>query len=527
MAKSLLTKKYYIFIIGCAQNYSDAERAARVLEDADYSFTNDEKEADLIIALACSVRQTAVDRIYGKAKIWKSLKKKPLLIISGCILPKDKTKLMSVFDLIFEIKDLQNLPELLKAISDKKLVKIPIPVIPAEAGILKIPGQARDDILIDIKPEDDKLEDSGPSFSRYKIGIRPDRQARMTNNEYFNYLSINPKHSSTFRALVPISNGCNNFCSYCAVPYVRGREVSRPFKEIIEEIKELVGKGYKEIILLGQNVNSYGKANSKQQIVNSKQTRTVILATQGDQNQNVPNTDSRFWTSQNNDTRKEEPFLQLLKEIDKIPGDFWARFISNHPKDMTENLIKTLGKLKKATPAIHLPLQSGSNKILKAMNRNYTKAKFLNLVKKIRKEIPECAITTDVIVGFPGETEMGFEETVAVFEKAGFDMAYISQYSPRQETIAAKLKDNVSKEEKKKREEVLNKILSKTALENNQKFVRKTVKVLIDGQKGGKFYGRSLQNKVVEIQTRKKGLIGTFQEIKIEKATPWKLIGTL
>ena len=251
-------KKYYLWPLGCAQNVSDAERVATVLEENGYSITSEESEADILAVLACSVKQSAIDRIHGRSKIWKKYDKKSLKILSGCVLPKDRKKMEAIFDVIFEIKDLKELPKL---ISSQKTLK--------------------------------------------------------TDKQYFSYLSIRPKHSNNFQALVPISNGCNNFCTYCAVPYTRGREVSRPFDEIVDEVNDLVTDGYKEITLLGQNVNSYG-----------------------------------------NDIKNGKNFLNLLEELDKIEGKFWIRFISNHPKDFPDELLEKLPKLKKVPPHIHLPMQS-------------------------------------------------------------------------------------------------------------------------------------------------------------------------
>jgi tRNA-2-methylthio-N6-dimethylallyladenosine synthase len=320
------------------------------------------------------------------------------------------------------------------------------------------------------------------------------RQAR--NDNLREYLSVKPVYESSFRAYVPISTGCDNFCTYCAVPYTRGREKSRSEKEILTEVRDLVKRGFKEITLLGQNVNSYG--------------------------QDI----------------KNATFVQLIKKIDKIPGDFRVYFYSNHPKDMSDILIDTLSKLKHFPRYIHLPLQSGNDVILKKMNRHYTQKQYLELVSKIKKAMPNVTLTTDIIVGFPGETEKEFADTIDVMEKAGYDMAFLAQYSPRPETVAAKLPDNVSKAEKVRREKILQQLLAKTVLENNKKLVGETVQVLIDEEKparttdgNGKLYGRTEGYKVVEIPKgtvpfEKQSLkIGQFVNIKITKSGSWKLIG--
>lgn len=458
-----LFKKYFLLPLGCAQNISDAERVATLLEENGFVITSDESEADIICVLACSVRQSAIDRIYGRSKIWDKYKKKSLKILSGCVLPKDRKKMDAIFDLIFEIKDLPQLPSLI----DNVLKQNPkLEILNSKQSRNTNDKNSKQNIL-DLNNLD--------LFRNSKLEIRN------SSENYFDYLSVHPKYTDNFRAYVPISNGCNNFCSYCAVPYTRGREVSRSFNEIVNEVRDLVKNGYKEITLLGQNVNSYG-----------------------------------------NDIKGGKSFLDLLEELDKIPGKFWIRFISNHPKDFPDELIETLPKLGKVTPYIHLPLQSGSTKILKAMNRKYTQEDYLKLVEKIRKNIPNVSIGTDTIVGFPGETEKDFKESIKVFEKAKFDMAYIAQYSPRQGTVSAKMKDDIPKEIKKQRDKKLNEVLKKTALENNKKYIGKTVEVLVEKEYKGFLWGRTDTYKLVKFKGPE-ALIGTFVNLKIKNATAWTL----
>ncbi len=411
-------------------NYSDAERIATVLDSLGYSRTLDENEANLFFVISCSVRQSAINRIYGKVKDLKDRKEQGqelTTILSGCVLETDKKKLAKVFDVIFEIKDLEKLPELL--------------------------------------------------------GRKPSARSG-------EYLSVIPHYESSFRAYVPISTGCDNFCSYCAVPYTRGREKSRPVDEIVAEVQELVKNGYKEITLLGQNVNSYGH-----DITGNK--------------------------------KDNSPFIKLVQEIDAIPGDYRVYFYSNHPKDMTEELIYALSTLKHFPRYIHLPLQSGNDEILRRMNRHNTKSEYIELVDKIRKELPEVTLTTDIIVGYPGETETQFEDTAEVMRQVKFDMAFIAQYSPRTGTKSAKETNDVSKEAKKRREDTLQHILAETVLEHNQRLVGTTQKVLIDEKKGATYYGRTEGYKVVELKTDKPLQIGQFIILKIESATSWKLQGKL
>ena len=274
-------------------------------------------------------------------------------------------------------------------------------------------------------------------------------------------------------ALIPISNGCDNFCTYCIVPLARGRETSRTVLDVVNDVKKAIANGAKEIWLLGQTVNSYKNGNVK--------------------------------------------FHNLLRLINDIPGDFWIRFTSPHPKDFSDELIKAMADCEKFAHYINLPVQSGNNAVLKRMGRPYTVGHYKKLVGKIRKAMPDMVISTDVIVGFPGETRKQFEDTKKLFEEIKFDMAFISEYSPRPKTAAAKLfKDNISSTEKAVRKNELNEILKKTALENNQKLVGQTVKVL---------NGRTEGNKPIEIKenyTKNK-----FALVKVIKANTWSLKGKL
>ena len=437
--------KYYIWIIGCQMNKSDAERVVSVLNDLGFERTEDEKSADLIIALACSVRQTAIDRIYGKAKKWNEIKKNRKLItmLSGCVLDADKPKMGKIFDYLFNISDLSKLPLLL-----------------------------------------------GESDS-------------VRCQDYF---KIKPIYESYFSAFIPIMTGCNNFCTYCAVPYTRGREKYRERQEIIKEILGLVKKGYKEITLLGQNVNSYGI--SKQLTVNT----STILSTgskQGDQ-----------------ETNNKNNFAELLREVIKIPGNFWIRFLTSNPHDMSDEIIDAVAESKKICEYIHLPVQVGNNEVLKNMNRKYTREHYLELIEKIKTRIPGVAISTDTIVGFPGETKEQFKDTIDIYQKVGYTMAYIAQYSPRSGTVSAKMKDDVSREEKKRRDKELTSILEKTALKDNEKYINETIDVLVDLKKKDYLYGRTRTYKLVQFKGEE-DLIGNFVKVKISSVTPWAMKGDI
>jgi len=333
--------RYHIKTYGCQMNESDSERIAGQLNKKGYQETKKIGLADLAIINICSVRQSAINRVYSRIKKNRSQNPKAKIILTGCILKKDKRQFQNQVDEIWPIADFKNKPE----------------------------------------------------------------------------------YKSSKSALIPIMTGCNNFCSYCAVPYVRGREKSRSANEIIKEIKCLIKKGYREITLLGQNVNSYK--------------------------------DSKI------------DFPQLLQLICDIPGNFTIKFLTSHPKDISDELIEIIAKNKKVSKEIHLPIQSGDNEILKKMNRGYTVQDYKKLIKKIKKKIPQVKISTDIIVGFPDETAKQFQNTVNLVREMNFTQAYISAYSPRIGTAADKLKDNIPSNEKKRRKRIL-----RTVIENDSRNVK-------------------------------------------------------
>lgn len=440
MSKS--AKKYYLWTLGCQINQSDAERAAVVLENLGYQKTDQADRADLIMVVACSVRQSAVDRILGRSRHWQGrrIKGELVTILTGCVLRSDQKKFGNKFDLIFKISDLPLLSEKFAdlAIYCQKNKKTPT-----------------------------------------RIATRSVAGGKKQKNKERDYFCIKPKYESKFQAQVPIMTGCDNFCAYCVVPLVRGREISRPATEIINECRALIKLGYKEIILLGQNVNSYGK-------------KTI-----------------------NN-------FSGLLRLIDAIPGDYWLSFITSHPKDLSDDLLKIMAKGKHLMPYLHLPIQSGDNEILKKMNRHYTVAHYKKLIKKARQLIPGLAISTDVIVGLPGESQKRFNNTAKLMKELKFDMAYIAQYSPRAGTAAAKLKDDVSREEKKRRWQILTEILAQTALVNNQKLVGQTIEVLVEKWEKNKNWGKTNTFKLVNFFGAK-SLVGKIVKVKITGAGSWGL----
>jgi tRNA-2-methylthio-N6-dimethylallyladenosine synthase len=421
--------KYYIHIYGCQMNHSDAERVAALLDSLGYEKTPLENEADLAVFVACAVREAAVNRLYGNGKKFKRYRKRNpdfKAVLTGCVVKEDRPKLEKIFDAILDIKHIGELPQ--------------------------------------------------------RLGLT------CASDEQTDYFHIQPEHESPYTAYVPIMTGCNNFCSYCIVPYTRGREYSRPAQEIIDEINALMHRGCKEIILLGQNVNSY---------------------------------------------RPDEKtdFPALLESINALGGDFWIRFLTSHPKDMSEKLIQTVKRLPKCTNHIHLALQSGSDEILSQMNRKYTREHFLGLVKLIRENISEVMLTTDIIVGFPGETAEEFEETAEIMRLAKFDIAYINKYSPRAGTVSATLPDDVSWTEKRRREKTLNGVLEKTALENNEQYRGKIVKVLIKNEDEQYYHGKTRSFKDIKIKKvnhiGNNAILGNFIEAKVTGITPWALEGEM
>ena len=374
---------YFLKVYGCQYNEWDGARLDHILEQFGLS-PSSEKEADIIFILSCSVRKSAVDRAMSVAK--NNADKK--VIVTGCILESDKKKYENKNIVLWDINKPEELTTILSGCNSG--------LDPESRKILK---QVQDDEL-------NRICSAGNINSAY----------------------------------LPITIGCDNFCSYCAVPYVRGREKSKPFNEVVSDFKKMIKNGHKEIILLGQNVNSYNPAVIPDSIRNPENT---IL-------------DPRVKPEDD-----KSPFAVLLKTLNDVRGDFIIQFTSNHPKDMTDDIIAAIKDLPKVKKEIHLPFQSGSNKILKAMNRPYTKEQYLDLVKKIRKEIPNIKISTDTIVGFPGETEKDFQETVDVFQKVGFSQAFNNKYSPRKGTAAFKLGDPIPWEEKQKRWKILNNIANK------------------------------------------------------------------
>lgn len=433
-------KKYYIETMGCQLNENDSEKIAGITEKAGFEETNNPADADLVIFNTCCVRENAEERLFGKlGELKKQREEKGTIIaIGGCMMQEphilDKIKQSYNYtDIVFGTHTLHKFEEdLKKAIEERKKIR----------DVIDIDGEVIEGLPI--------------------------------------------KRNDEYRASVTIMYGCNNFCSYCIVPYVRGRERSREPKKILEEVSILAKEGYKEITLLGQNVNSYnGGENYK--------------------------------------------FANLLNDVCKIEGIERIRFVSPHPKDFTDDVIEAIANNEKVARVIHLPLQSGSSNILKVMNRKYTKEQYLELVEKMRKRIPNVVFSTDIIVGFPGETKEDFEDTLDVVRKVNFEQVYMFIYSRRVGTVADRMENQIPEEIKHQRFDKLKELYDSRVSENNEKYVGTTQKLLVEGfSKNDKnvLTGRTDTNKVVNFEGTE-DLIGKIINIKITEEHKWYLTGKI
>ena len=432
--------KYHIFTMGCQLNENDSEKISGMLTKMGYIETDEFKEADFIIFNTCCVRENAEERLFGKIGEVKNLKKDKeiILAIGGCMMQEEnmlkKIKTSYPFvDIVFGTHTLQNLPkDVCEALETKKRVR----------DVIDVDGEVYEGLPI--------------------------------------------KRNDKYKASVTIMYGCNNFCSYCIVPYVRGRERSREPEKILEEVNLLAKDGYREITLLGQNVNSY----------------------------------------KGNDTIKN--FADLLTEVCKIEGIERVNFISPHPKDFTDDVIDVIAKNEKISRIIHLPMQSGNTKVLKEMNRKYTKEQYLNLAQKMIEKIPGLVLSTDIIVGFPGETDEEFEDTLDVVRKINFEQIFMFIYSIREGTVAAERKDQVPEEIKHIRFNKLKELYDSKVDENNNKYIGTYQKVLVEGESKNNsevYQGRTSTNKVVVFDKKTNIKIGDVINIKITEAHKWYLKG--
>jgi tRNA-2-methylthio-N6-dimethylallyladenosine synthase len=440
--------QYHLLTLGCQMNLSDGERVRTVLDNAGFTWTDQEEDADILGIIACSVRQKSIDKVYSKINSWNRKKNKKNLItfISGCILPADKDRFLKLFDLVFPVSELNQLPEMLN-----------------HYGVVT------------------------------PASVKAMAAKMMLNESIRDFWHITPHYNSPFEAFVPIQNGCDKFCTFCAVPYTRGREISRPAGEIIEEVKDLVSKNYKSITLLGQNVNSYGLDKNGDEIL----------------------------------------FPELLREIGEIGiasgKEFWTYFTSPHPRDMSDEVINVIANYPCLGKQIHIPLQSGDDKVLIRMNRKHSLDKFRTIIRKIRESIPDATIFTDIIVGFTGETEEQFENTMKAMAEFRFNMAYIAQYSPRPGAASSRWDDDIPAEEKKERFRRLTNELQKYSLELNRQMIGKTFRVLVTGKdrKEGYLSGLTEGKIVLRFQSDDDTLIGNFTDVIIKSATAFSVEGEL
>lgn len=422
--------KYFIVVLGCQMNISDSQRVKTVLDDLGYTYTENEDEADILGVVACSVRQKAIDKVYARIHKWNKMKKKQekniLTFLSGCVLESDEKKFLKTFDFVFKMGDLDKLPGMIE-----------------NYGIAT-PGSLRKNNLTD-------------------------------------FWRIDPHHDNNFDAYVPIQNGCNNFCTYCAVPYTRGRELSRPSGDIINEVKSLVDKGFKQITLLGQNVNSYGNDKNGEEIT----------------------------------------FPQLLEELgkygDSSDNEFLLYFTAPHPKDFSEELLYIMKKYNCLAKWIHFPIQSGDNEVLKSMNRKYTVEEYGAAVEKIRNVLPDATLFTDIIVGFSGESDEAFNNSVKAMEKFRYNMVYIACYSPRPGAKSHKWEDDVPLEIKKERLHILSDIMMRTSHEYNKTLLGKDIRVLLTGRdrKNEYFQGFTEGRVVTRVKIEDEDLVGKFVNIRV------------
>lgn len=453
--------KYHLLHLGCQMNQSDAERVATVVERMGYERTDSEEDADLLGIVACSVRQKAIDKVYARIDRWNRWKHRRSLLTfaTGCILPADREKLLPQFDLLFDIAELPSLPSMI-----------------GQYGVVT-PASVRGP-LVGAAPAD---------------GVIPLQSAGGTVPEPTAFWKIGPSYSSRFEAYVPIQNGCDKFCTFCAVPYTRGSEISRSSDEILEEIRGLLARGFVSFTLLGQNVNSYGKDRPG----------------------------------------AERTFPELLREVgtmcDAAGRECRVYFTSPHPRDMSEESLEAIAEHRSLAKQIHLPLQSGDDRVLVRMNRSYQVEDYRRVVARVRDILPDATLFTDIIVGFSGETEEQFENTRKAMREFKYNMAYVAMYSPRPGAASAHWADDVPHEEKSRRLHVLSEELTRTGLEHNQRMVGRTARLLVEGpdRKKGYLAGRTEGRIPVRFASGASALAGRFVDVRITSVAPLSMEGEL
>lgn len=439
-------------------NRSDTERVRTVLHGMGFTETDNEEEATILGVIACSVRQKGIDKVYTRILKWNEMKATHncITFVSGCMLPADRERFVKLFDLVFTMNELPDLPDMIRQYG----VVIPTKDSAVQEPVFPLVGTP---ININVNPS--------ANMDRFWV--------------------IEPDHLSDFEAFIPIQNGCNKFCTYCAVPYTRGREVSRKSEDILAELKELVDNGYKSITLLGQNVNSYGLDKKGEEI----------------------------------------SFAELLRRVgeygDASGKEFWVYFTSPHPRDMSDEVIEVISQYRCLGKQIHIPIQSGDDNMLQRMNRKHTLEDYRHIIHTIRRLLPEATIFTDIIVGFTGETEEEFENSRKAMEEFKYNMAYIAQYSVRPGAVASTWADDVPKAKKRERYHILTDELMKHSLVYNEGLIGKTLRVLVGGydRKNGYLTGHTEGKIVIRFKSRDKSLIGQFVDVKITSATALSIEG--
>ena len=432
----------YVRTYGCQQNVADGEKIKGLLSEMGFSFAETPEEADFILFNTCAVREHAQDRVFGNVGALKNIKRRhpgTIIAVCGCMTEQEHVaerfkKSYPFVNIVFGTHVIHRLPEMLyTTLTDSKRVFLR--------------GHEGEEVLE----------------------------------------GIPTRRDGTSRAWVTVMLGCDNFCSYCIVPYVRGREKSRRPEEIVKECRQLIEAGYKEITLLGQNVNSYGKG-------------------------------------------LEEPvnFAELLRRIDAIPGDYRIRFMTSHPKDASKELFDVMAHSQHIPHYIHLPFQSGNNRVLREMNRRYNREQYLELIRYARSVMPDISFTSDVIVGFPGETYEEFQDTLSLIREVGFTSLFTFIYSPREGTRAAKMPDPVSHEEKAQWFAELLKVQEEVAAQRSAAMVGQTYRVLVEerNEKSGLLSGRTASSVVIDFPGGEE-LIGQYAQVKVTAARSWMLSGEL
>ncbi len=439
-----MSKKATVITYGCQMNVNESAKMKQILQTMGYEIIDDIDDSDLVFLNTCTVREGAAVKVYGKLGDLKRLKEKKegkmIIGVTGCLAQEVRDEFIKktpYVDLVLGNQNIGRIPDIIERI---------------EKG---------EDVHVVMVEDEDEL---------------PQR--------------VDADFGDDIVASISITYGCNNYCTFCIVPYVRGMERSVPLHEVVQDVKKYTEKGYKEILFLGQNVNSYGSD----------------LADETDN------------------------FAKLLRESAKIEGDFWIKYVSPHPKDFTDEVIDAIADNSKIARMLHLPLQSGSTKILNAMNRGYTKEEFITLAKKIKEKIPDIGLTTDIIVGFPGETEEDFQDTMDVVNEVGFENAFMFMYSKRSGTPAATMAEQVTEQIKSERLQQLMRLQNYKAKEESQKYLGKTVKVLVEGpsrKNPEMLTGRTSTHKIVLFKSPRTDLKGKFVNTKIYEAKTWTLYGEL